>query len=217
MDDVRFRIEDLYFNPEFGAIPAWLLSKDQAKTPVVFEVVDDWTFRLTFAAPYGSLIKYLALSAGTAGTHSCCPSTTCSSGTQVLRDAGGGAGRCQPHCRGVAYAIRPEAVRHFDNGYGAEKCVGHPVLSPWMMTEVTAEAAAWERNPYYFKVDWAGRQLPYMDRWISVVSADIETANLLALNVSSMPTGSSICSRPPWRWEWQGEGLRPGTESVPAR
>jgi len=39
-----------------------------------------------------------------------------------------------------------------------------PVLTAWMLTEYKeGEYSTWERNPYYYCVDTAGNQLPYVD------------------------------------------------------
>ena len=43
--------------------------------------------------------------------------------------------------------------------------VGKPVLSAWMITKyIPGVELVAERNPYYWKVDTAGNQLPYIDR-----------------------------------------------------
>ncbi len=40
-----------------------------------------------------------------------------------------------------------------------------PVFSPWMpVAEPSAGEYVLERNPYYYMVDVAGNQLPYIDR-----------------------------------------------------
>ncbi|MCB0065027.1 MAG: ABC transporter substrate-binding protein, partial [Caldilineaceae bacterium] len=40
-----------------------------------------------------------------------------------------------------------------------------PTFGPWMLVEYqSGQRAAFERNPYYWKVDTAGNQLPYIDR-----------------------------------------------------
>lgn len=42
-----------------------------------------------------------------------------------------------------------------------------PTLQPWVLTtRPPATRFVFERNPYYHKVDSAGLQLPYIDRWI---------------------------------------------------
>jgi len=54
--------------------------------------------------------------------------------------------------------------------------VGYPMLSAWVITEYTPHVRiVAERNPYYWKVDPAGNQLPYIDRvvWQYVSSSDV--------------------------------------------
>ncbi len=47
-----------------------------------------------------------------------------------------------------------------------------PVLQPWhLITEGPAKRFIAERNPYYHRVDAAGQQLPYIDRFILQVSS----------------------------------------------
>ena len=41
--------------------------------------------------------------------------------------------------------------------------IDKPTLQPWALTETTTERKVFERNPYYWKVDTAGNQLPYVD------------------------------------------------------
>ena len=61
------------------------------------------------------------------------------------------------------------------------KSTDTPVISPWKMTSpITAELYEWERNPYYWAVDPAGNQLPYMDRVSMTLTGDKEVLNLKA-------------------------------------
>lgn len=185
MEDVRFVMEDMYFNEEYGAVPGWLLTPDETQAPVVFEVLDDWTFKLTFAAPYGSLIKYLALSGWNSWHTLVQPKHYLQQWHPKYADAS--ALKAELDKANLAAEEWPtlfnqNKCERFNLGQDQEQCVNHPVLGPYIMTAVTAEAISYERNPYYWKVDWEGRQLPYPDYWVSVVTADIESANLLALN-----------------------------------
>ena len=53
-----------------------------------------------------------------------------------------------------------------------------PTFNAWMVTEFTSgQLAVFERNPYYWKVDTAGNQLPYIDR----LEVEIATGNGNAL------------------------------------
>lgn len=60
-----------------------------------------------------------------------------------------------------------------------------PTLNAWMVEKPYAADAtevALVRNPYYWKVDTKGNQLPYLDRVVGVVSPNIEKLTLLAMN-----------------------------------
>ena len=39
-----------------------------------------------------------------------------------------------------------------------------PVLDPWRLVDEAPDSELWQRNPYYWKVDTAGNQLPYVDQ-----------------------------------------------------
>jgi len=54
-----------------------------------------------------------------------------------------------------------------------------PVLSPWKTVEyVPGQHLILERNPYFWKVDQEGNQLPYIDRVIVEYVSDVETLKL---------------------------------------
>ena len=58
------------------------------------------------------------------------------------------------------------------------RCIGYPTLTPWV--SVASESPGimvFERNPYYFKVDTEGKQLPYIDKIVSVQVEDVEMVN----------------------------------------
>jgi len=47
-----------------------------------------------------------------------------------------------------------------------------PTLNPWMVQDVRSDSAVYVRNPYYFKVDAAGNQLPYIDSALIALEQD---------------------------------------------
>ena len=57
-----------------------------------------------------------------------------------------------------------------------------PTLAPWRIVkyDITTEAV-FERNPYYWRVDQAGNQLPYIDRAVFTMLPDQEAAVLKAV------------------------------------
>ncbi len=58
-----------------------------------------------------------------------------------------------------------------------------PTLAPWLVVRpYTGTRVVFERNPYYWKLDPAGHQLPYLDRVAFDVAQDNEVLLLRALN-----------------------------------
>ena len=47
------------------------------------------------------------------------------------------------------------------------KDINKPTLHPWKWEEQTTTVRIWDRNPYYYAVDTAMQQLPYIDRVVS--------------------------------------------------
>ena len=68
MEDFRFTIEDVIFNEELTPVIAAYMRDGGVGTgePMQFEVVDDWTFKLTFKEPYGGFAVHLSIAAGRA-------------------------------------------------------------------------------------------------------------------------------------------------------
>src|SRR5690606_38289492 len=62
-----------------------------------------------------------------------------------------------------------------------EQGLGHPTLTAWVLKRTEAGTFLYERNPYYFKVDGEGNQLPYVDTLRSQVVQDKETLTSQAL------------------------------------
>ena len=59
----------------------------------------------------------------------------------------------------------------------------YPVLGPWVtVEEVPGKKLVFERNPYYWKVDSAGNQLPYIDRVESLLVPDQQVRTLMTVN-----------------------------------
>jgi peptide/nickel transport system substrate-binding protein len=49
-----------------------------------------------------------------------------------------------------------------------------PLMTPWVLKDRSTTAQVYERNPYYWRVDTAGNQLPYLDRFtVSIVNPEV--------------------------------------------
>jgi peptide/nickel transport system substrate-binding protein len=180
-EDVRFAIEDVQLNKELTPIvPVWLRSGGEAGgTPLKLEVVDEYTFKLSFDKPYGGLLIRLAIQGWRGYNDLLKPShflkpfhtkyTKLADLEPKIKEAG-----FQPG----------EWVNLFNfkdvlnTKLTSSRAIGFPVLYPWIFVKKTDTTATYERNPYYFKVDNAGNQLPYIDKIQSTLVQDIEMVSL---------------------------------------
>ncbi len=57
-----------------------------------------------------------------------------------------------------------------------------PMLTPWKTTTpINTPTWVLERNPYFYEVDTAGNQLPYLDRIVMTLAENLEVLNLRAI------------------------------------
>jgi peptide/nickel transport system substrate-binding protein len=57
-----------------------------------------------------------------------------------------------------------------------------PTLSAWRMTQpINSQTWLFERNPYFWAVDTAGNQLPYLDKVQLTLAENPEVINLRAI------------------------------------
>ena len=59
-----------------------------------------------------------------------------------------------------------------------QRDIERPTMAPFMLADVQATFRLKERNPYYFAVDSAGQQLPYIDSGLIQIVSDREAMNL---------------------------------------
>jgi peptide/nickel transport system substrate-binding protein len=180
-DDVLFAYEDVLLNKEITPVWArWLKSGNRdGGTPLRLEVVDKYTFRIIFTEAYGGFPTQLTINGWRGYTDFIKPK-------HYLR---------QFHTRYTPLErLEPLIAEaklnkgewwtlfnlkdHINWEITRPTAIGFPFLSPWIPTRATPTTLTFERNPYYFKVDTAGNQLPYIDTLRSELVADAETANL---------------------------------------
>ncbi len=172
-DDIRFWYEDVFINDELSPTRTdWLMSGGE---PVQLEVVDDTTFILRFAEPNGFLLQHIAGSTNEGDLF-----------TNYPRHY---AEQFHPNYNeNVAELTRQEGfdtwTQLFESKMDDWRSAVKPSLLAWRVTNPYGEGtrAVAERNPYYWKVDTAGNQLPYIDRVTFDVAEDNEVILLKALN-----------------------------------
>lgn len=177
-DDVMFFYEDILLNEELAQSPPTPLRSVDGST-AKFEKVDDLTFRIVFNQPNGLLPLRLAWANDDRTTRT--PRhyleqfhIKYNPDADKLATDQGMTGWVQLFQIKSGIAVDGEIFKNKDM----------PTLYGWRITQPIGESAEFsiaERNPYYFKVDTEGNQLPYIDRITYAVAADNEVLLLKAL------------------------------------
>lgn len=146
-----------------------------------FEKVDDYTFTITFAESFPSWPETMASEAN---------------GYLIMGRTGGGLYAPQHYLEQFhADVVGEEAANAAAQAAGYENWaiyfltradasmnLDSPVMSPWRPTTILASnELIFERNPYFWGVDTAGNQLPYVDTISLELVEELEVLNLRAI------------------------------------
>ncbi|MBC7321369.1 ABC transporter substrate-binding protein, partial [bacterium] len=171
-DDIMFWYKDIILNKELTpVIPSWLTSEGEV---VKVEKIDTYTVRFTFKKPNGLFLPYFATGAGRSVL---VPS-------HYLK---------QFHVNYTSKDKLNELVKKeglntwidlFNNKNNFWMNPDLPVVFAWKVTTPlgVSTRVVFERNPYYWKIDTEGNQLPYIDRLVVDVVENIEVMKMKALN-----------------------------------
>jgi peptide/nickel transport system substrate-binding protein len=178
-DDIMFFVDDLLNNQEFyPSAPSRFVVDGQ---PMKAEKIDDDTVKLIFAAPYGSFLTELATPLAQEpviwAKHYCQQfHPKYNADVQAMVDATEAVEDWPSLFRLKCGEV--EAPNRWSN---AER----PTLDPWIITGDGYSAGStqviMERNPYFWQVDTAGNQLPYVDTLQWGVAGDSQAILLEAI------------------------------------
>lgn len=171
-DDIVFAFEAYHFDSRVGggSQPFWLNKVRRAIK------IDDYTVRLETDEPYPVMLAKMGEPAG-GDWHAYLPRHYME---QFHIDYNPDANELAKELGYDSWELAFNAHDwEFENGYRhiIEDGEVRPTMQPWMLVEVTDTSKVHERNPYFWKVDEAGQQLPYIDRIVSGI-ADPESINL---------------------------------------
>jgi peptide/nickel transport system substrate-binding protein len=183
-DDFMFWFEDFYSNPDIVPTPIPDLSPDGKPGRMV--KIDETTVEFRFDVPY---YLFLDMMAG----------DTLIGGGQAARQYGGNSlgaytpghylKQFLPKYSSEANVNRLAREAGFDNwgrmlnvrkDWGLNPAL--PILAPWRTVRpINTPTWTLERNPYYYAVDTAGNQLPYIDNIVMTLAESTEVLNLRAM------------------------------------
>jgi len=177
-EDVDFWWNDVAINEQLSSGVAWQYR--HGGEPLKLAILDDYSFKITFAAPFGNFPAYLTR------WHMgdwLVPKHYLKQFHAKYED--------EAKLDSMATTLQLEGWEQLflnKNGWGIaiwqgpDNVTEYPSLSAWVIVEKPEEGLfLWDRNPYYWKVDQAGNQLPYLDniRIDYVASHEIVTMKII--------------------------------------
>ncbi|MGI6704795.1 MAG: ABC transporter substrate-binding protein [Clostridia bacterium] len=179
-EDIRFTYEDVLMNEELTpAVPEKY--RDGGKPdgqPMKLEIIDDYTFKISFNEPYGGFLLRIAIQGWISYTDLLKPKHYLQQFHKKYVNEE------ELEAKIAEAGFQPGEWWNLFNDKDITnwemcqtKSVGFPNLQPWYLTKTSAEKFTFKRNPYYFKVDAEGNQLPYIDVLENILVPDTEVLN----------------------------------------
>ena len=171
-EDVMFWYEDIMLNEELPSLPTELVFDGQ---PVSLEQTDDYTFTFVFPGPNPGFPVDLAL---TAAGFPLAPKHYLQQFLPQYNE------NAEQLAKSAGFDTWVDYFTDRYTGQIAEQLNPDlPVLKPWTL-ESTDQFGnkVYRRNPFYWKVDTAGNQLPYVDGQVRLLLSDPQ---VVILNVQA--------------------------------
>ena len=191
MEDFRFTIEDVLFNESLTPVVDIKFRSGGSKDgkPFAFTVLSDQQFQIQFDEPYGGFLIRLALTGWVGYTDLLKPSHYLKAyHDDYATDADREQWDKLMDEFGIAKGEELSWVNLFNKvditnwELTRREAIGFPCLYAWQLIEADQTTYRYARNPYYFKVDAEGQQLPYIDRLESRLVNDMEMVTLQAVS-----------------------------------
>ena len=178
-EDVDYTWNDVLTNQDlYPTFLSWLRTGGKGTGGIpTLTILDDYTYKLTYDAPYPGFTKYLS---GNWQWTSLVikPKHYLSQFHADYADADALAAAVEEAGFDEWYELH--GTKDVIDGNN-DNAMGMPRLDPWILAEFAEDRYIMERNPYYGSVDTAGQQLPYIDTNITypVSFTAPETAELM--------------------------------------
>jgi len=171
-DDIVFWWDDIVLNKElYPDVPSfWVYGGE----PMQVEKVDDVTVKFKFAAPAPAFTTLLA----TTYTHEWAPKHFLMDKLPKYNPKADDEAKAEGFDSWTARFI----PLYYSDWEDANHQFGLPKLEAWIKVDETPEHQLFVPNPYYYKVDTAGQQLPYVDEVEEVYASENQLFELKIIN-----------------------------------
>jgi len=182
-DDILFYIEDVLFNEELsigGPVADWL--PREGAEQLVVEKIDDYTVKFTFANPYGVFLYNIAQWNGRHLTWF--PKHYLSQFHADYNENVADLVAAEEGVEDWVGLFNKKASGPTDDTNNYFNNLDRPLLFPWVPSSILGSnpQMTMTRNPYYWKVDTEGNQLPYVDEIIGITYQDSEARTLAMIS-----------------------------------
>ena len=175
-DDFMFWYEDVLHNQDLT--PRIRSVWRPGGEVVRLRKIDDTTVHFEFSAPVPGFVHLLSDRAGT-GTQKNGPFEPSHYVKQFHIDHNDKAGDLAKEAGFEEWYQLYSAKRRYSDDAYAE---GLPVVDPWYAETVALDHVLITRNPYYWKIDTAGNQLPYLDHVLGQLAGSTELVAAKAIS-----------------------------------
>lgn len=170
-DDIIFWYKDVLLNKDLTPVfPERLTASNR---PVVVEKIDDYTIKFKFSGPYGTFLLQLA----SVGSEFWLPKHYLKQFHPKYTDPKKLEVLVKREGYDAWYKLFQKKNSYYENPE-------RPTLYAWVLKQISTAAGkkiVAERNPYYWKVDIAGNQLPYVDSVTYEILTDTQVAIIKTL------------------------------------
>jgi len=171
-DDIVFQFEDVYGNDELTPIKPldWSAGGELVKV----RKVDDYTVRFETSVPAPLIYAKLFRS-------NCCQANVYNPKHYLKKWHIKYNPEADKLAKEEGYDHWWQAFSFHAQNFFQQEDLNLPRMLPWVMKKKTSSTQLFERNPYYWRVDSAGNQLPYVDRVLNMI-VDAEVYQLKAIS-----------------------------------
>lgn len=211
VEDFAFAINDFVFNEELTPYVANFMRDGGSSTgdPFTFEVINDYEFKISFKKPYGGFLNHISINSWKGYTDLLKPAHYLKPFHIAYAEECHGSieayyeyiapfaqilGYDDPTAEGVwVYVFNaidmtnwettdPNAFMVSTTTFAGLIDKNMPVLYAWIMVSSENGVITHERNPYFWKVDADGQQLPYIDYLNTKFVESMELVHLSAIS-----------------------------------
>jgi peptide/nickel transport system substrate-binding protein len=185
-EDVRFTFEDMYGNEKLfpnGLPNEFRVGFSVKGEKATLQIIDDYTFKVSFPKPYGGFIRNMWIEGWKGYTQLINPAHFLKKyhlKYTKIEDMKADLEKMNLKDEWWQLFSAQKWCRNWD--MTNPRCAGYPGLYPWVQTPSGSPSLlTFERNPYYYKVDTKGQQLPYIDKIVSQQVENVEMLNMKLL------------------------------------